>query len=166
MKIRIWVGNMAGVMCLAAALCVAGCGHFKAVSPMEQDMLYAVAGGHLAQVQELNKQGANLEAADAQGRRALHVAALGGHQELAAWLVKQKVALNPRDREGNTPLHLAAQAGHVQFCRWLIASGGDPTLKNNQKLTPHELALRGGHEETAAACLYQSSSNYTLLPGE
>jgi len=63
-----------------------------------------------------------LDAPDAKGRTALHLAALNGHQSLVTALVASSSfsAEDARDHKGMTALHCAALKGHVQVAEALL----------------------------------------------
>src|SRR5690606_33655168 len=78
--------------------------------------LLAAAGGEdddVAGVALLLKHKAKLDARDAQGRSALHEAALAGHVETMAALIEAGADADARDRHGRSPLHEAAVGGHT-----------------------------------------------------
>lgn len=60
--------------------------------------------------------GADIEAADALGRRALHVAALSAHKACLLALLENKAAVDAQDAGGQTALALAAF--QVRRQRW------------------------------------------------
>lgn len=76
------------------------------------DLCWAASEGDLAGIQRLVASGVNLDAADYDGRTALHLAASEGRREVVAYFVSQGVELAPCDRWGNTPLDDAKRGQH------------------------------------------------------
>lgn len=67
--------------------------------------------------------GANLEAQDAFGRRAIHYASIYGHISCAEVLIKEgHVMLHLRDHEGYTPLFYAVIHGYTEVVKLLLDS--------------------------------------------
>ncbi|MBI3881852.1 MAG: ankyrin repeat domain-containing protein, partial [Verrucomicrobia bacterium] len=65
------------------------------------------AGDSLGRLQHLKRAGAKLDALDAQGRMAIHIAAGAGNQTALTNLITAGADINARDREGRTALHHA-----------------------------------------------------------
>ena len=91
-------------------------------------------------VRSLIDAGARLDAADATGATALHLAANRGHVLLLEWLVDPRVGVDPVDGRRRTPLHLAAAAGQVQVVEWLIKHGASVKARDVAGQTPLHLA--------------------------
>ena len=90
--------------------------------------LLAAAGSEeddAAGVQLLLKHKAKVDARDAQGRSALHEAALAGNVEALAALLAAGADVQARDDEGRTPLLDAARGVHLPIVETLIAAGAD-----------------------------------------
>lgn len=71
----------------------------------------AAAAGDVAQLQRLSELGADLNAADYDGRTPLHLAASLGHTDVARYLLREGVSITPRDRWGSTPIADAQRHG-------------------------------------------------------
>jgi lysophospholipase len=79
--------------------------------------------GDKAMVQRLLDGGARPDAADYNGRTALHVAAAGGERAIAALLVERGARRDARDEFGLTPEDLARRHQHWELASWLAPLG-------------------------------------------
>jgi len=84
------------------------------------NLLWAASAGDLDEVQRLVARGVDLDDADYDGRRALHLAASEGHAAVVDYLLLQGVDTDPRDRWGNTPLDDARREGHETVAERLV----------------------------------------------
>jgi ankyrin repeat protein len=85
-----------------------------------------------------------LNAADADGDTALHVAARSSHGSSAEDLLA--LGANPRvvNKAGSTPLHAAVECGSARSLYALLGAGADAGAKNAAGETPLDLARRLG----------------------
>ncbi|KAH9853575.1 hypothetical protein C2E23DRAFT_821890 [Lenzites betulinus] len=81
-----------------------------------------------------------LDWANAEGKTALHVAALKGNEELVRMLCDLGADFDLADNEGNTPLHYASAWGHITVVQLLIERGCQYSARNNQGFTPSDYA--------------------------
>lgn len=89
------------------------------------ELLTAAKGGDLQGVKRLHKKRANLNAADYDGRTALHQAAEHGCTNVVEYLLKQKgIQINALDHTKMTPLACAVLAGRDAAIQALQARGG------------------------------------------
>ncbi|MBL0172888.1 MAG: ankyrin repeat domain-containing protein [Gemmatimonadaceae bacterium] len=96
------------------------------LAPPESAIADAVMRGDSAAVRLLLRQGADVNAAQADGMTALHWAATRGDADLARMLVFAGARVEALTRNGNyTPLHLAARAGRAAAVKALLAGGAD-----------------------------------------
>ena len=77
------------------------------------NLCWAASQGDLNEVQKLAALGIDLNAADYDGRTALHLAASEGHLEVINYLIEKGVNLDPVDRWGGTPLTDAERGDHA-----------------------------------------------------
>ncbi|XVF21655.1 hypothetical protein REPUB_Repub12eG0109200 [Reevesia pubescens] len=82
---------------------------------------------------------------DADGRTALHVAALGGRTHILKYLVDElKLDISVKDDEGETPLHCAILRKHFPTAVYLIDKGANLNAMNVEGLTAlHCAAVEG-----------------------
>lgn len=80
--------------------------------------------------------GEDVNAADRDGRTALHHAAIVGDQEIAEVLLRSGARPNSVDRQGWTPLHYAASGFHVSVAETLLQAGAAVDLVDENGNTP------------------------------
>ena len=109
-----------------------------------EKLLDAVHEGREQDVKDLIKAGADVNVADACGRRPLHDAAMNGHIAIVKHLIERGANLNVyENKEELTPLHLAAVHGHLSVVKDLIEAGADVDITDAYERTPlHEAALK------------------------
>ena len=87
------------------------------------DLCWAASEGDLDGLRRLVLQGAEIDAADYDGRTALHLAASEGRDEIVSFLLEQGVNPAPIDRWGGTPLDDARRERHERVARLLESAG-------------------------------------------
>ena len=103
----------------------------------------------MARVNELLRQGAELEWRNPVGSTALTIACVYGSYEAAEALCAHGAELDTRDNYQCTPLIFAAMYGHPKICAMLLALGADPSLKDEYG----ETALDKASQAECAALL-------------
>ncbi|WP_338681693.1 glutaminase A [Streptomyces acidiscabies] len=83
---------------------------------------WAASQGDLDEIRRAAASGADLSAADYDGRTPLHLAASEGRTEAVRYLLSHGVAPAPRDRWGGTPLADAERGGHAEVAELLKAA--------------------------------------------
>jgi len=86
-------------------------------------MCAAAAIGDIEAVRRMLDSGADINAANYDGRTALHLAAAEGHGALVAFLVQRGAMLDATDRWKATPLRDAVAGGHNEVAALLRAQG-------------------------------------------
>ncbi len=84
-------------------------------------LLAAARGGDLETLARLSASGADVRAADPDGRTALHVAAAEGQLAACRWLVSRGADPRRADRWGRTAVSEALRARHAALALWLAA---------------------------------------------
>ena len=130
--------RLASVLALSLAL--------AAATPPEAPVADAAQSGDIAQVRTLLQQGADVNAAQADGLTALHWAAANGHVVIIQFLVSSCAEsrlpqmLNAQSSTGLTPLMLASSEGYPEAARLLEALGADLAMVDCQGRTAREMA--------------------------
>lgn len=89
----------------------------------------------------------NLDARNASGETALHLAVEKGLKELVRTFVKVGANLRARSASGETALHLAAMHADPALVQFLLQAGADPKARNDEGESPlHWAALSGNVE--------------------
>ncbi len=87
-----------------------------------QALRRAVREGNISTVENLLKEGVNVNSQDKRGRTPMHIAAKYGRAEVARILIKYKPFLHQPDKKGTGPLHVAASHGRDDVIRVLAAA--------------------------------------------
>ncbi|XP_051905987.1 protein TANC2-like isoform X2 [Hippocampus zosterae] len=107
----------------------------------------AVRRGHWQVAELLLTHGAQVDAADRQGRTPLMTAAAEGHVTAAKLLLDHGASPDQADREGLTALSWACLKGRLPLVRELLARGAAATHSDRGGRTPLDLAAFGGDPE-------------------
>ena len=138
---------------------------------------WAVDSGQDDMCHLLLVNGANANAADAQGLTALHWCAMGSpHDRSMHWLRPRKMYLdvafelmarganvNAVDLLGNSPLHYAAASGFQALIAALKEWGGDSSLQNSSGTNPVHYAMANAHLDCAFALVAGITDIYAAL---
>ncbi|WP_010598281.1 ankyrin repeat domain-containing protein [Rickettsiella massiliensis] len=101
----------------------------------------AAENGHLAVVEALIENGAQVNVQDIFGRTPLHWAAENGHVGVVEKLIENGANVDSKDISSDkTPLHWAAQNGHLAVIEKLIAHGAQVDIEDKYGRTALDLA--------------------------
>lgn len=114
---------------------------------MEQDLIAAAGKDDLARIAALLKQGANVNARDAQGRTAVMAATYARHASAVEALIGAGADVNARDDMLNNPFLYAGAEGMLEIVKLATAAGADPRLTNRYGGTALIPAAERGHVE-------------------
>ncbi len=125
------------------------------LAPSESAIADAVMRGDSAGVRLLLRQGADVNASQADGMTALHWAATRGEADMARMLVSAGARVEALTRNGNyTPLHLAARAGRAAAVKVLLRGGADvKAVTSTGGAAALHFAASNGDAETVMALL-------------
>jgi ankyrin repeat protein len=141
-----------GFLCLLAV-------SFAATAPMAQSgatapVADAAMRGDRAAVQTLLRQGADVNAAQADGMTALHWTALNGDLQSTNLLLVAHAKTGALTRLGAyTPLHLACSRGRGAVVARLLEAGSDPNALTGTGVQPIHLAAQAGDADAVRALL-------------
>lgn len=100
-------------------------------------LMEAARKGRLEVVKLLIEKGANINAGDNEGRKALHCAVYGGNTDVMQTLLKAGADINTKENTSDfTPLHLAAEDNNIDMVRFLLEHGADASLTDSEGNTP------------------------------
>lgn len=112
-------------------------------------LLLAAYRGNTAIVGRLLDRGADIQAANGDGRTALWFAADDDYPEIARLLVTKGARVDEPDHLGITPLMAAASGDHVDIAKLLLAAGARVALTDRRGRTAYDYATRSGSEGVA-----------------
>lgn len=132
-------------------------------------ILFSLAGSAMAQtsaaltdaaekmdrtkIADLLKQGADVNAAQADGMTALHWAAYHDDPQTTTLLIKAGANAKAANRYGVTPLSLACTNGNAEIVEMLLKAGADPNTTLTSDETPLMTAARTGKPGPVKALL-------------
>lgn len=97
--------------------------------PDPHQLLEASLRGDLRMVQELVRQKVNIQFANEDGERALHMAAARGHLPIVIFLISHGANMNARTVKNWIPLHHAIRFNHPVVANYLLAKGAPPYFR-------------------------------------
>ncbi|KAI4246112.1 MAG: hypothetical protein L6R40_002064 [Gallowayella cf. fulva] len=115
----------------------------------------AAEGGHLALVERLLQEKANVNATEPAGWTALHLAAKRGHLGVVERLLQEKADVNATSSAGWTALHLAAEGGHLAVIERLLQEKADVNATSSTHGTALHRAVDGGHLDVVERLLQE-----------
>ncbi|KAI3930338.1 hypothetical protein MKW92_050005 [Papaver armeniacum] len=120
-------------------------------------LLFLACQGDVKGVEELLKEGTDVNSIDLDGRTALHIAACEGHVDVVKLLLSRKANIDARDRWGSTAAADAKYYGNTEIYNILRARGAkvpkirktpmavsNPREVPEYELNPLELQIRKG----------------------
>lgn len=101
----------------------------KLFSKFNTGIQAAAQNGHVEVIRALVEAGAEADAEDRDGDRAVHHAAFGDESAALRALAAAGADLNARNGGRQTPLHIAVNKGHLAVVRTLLQLGVHPSLQ-------------------------------------
>ena len=114
-------------------------------------LMSAVMNGRLANTRLLLAKGADPNASDSSGRRALWYAAAATNTGFITLLLQYGADVNAADRQGQTALMNAASRCYTWDIEALLKGGADPTIKDKRAKTAVEATLMAAADPKCAA---------------
>ena len=112
-----------------------------------KQLIEAVKRNEFQVVESLLADGADVNAIDNKGRKALGWAAYKGHTEIVKLLLENGADVNAETNEGTTALMLAAEKSHLEIAKLLLARNADINAKtiDNGQTALMTAAAESGH---------------------
>jgi hypothetical protein len=104
-------------------------------------LIEAAKSGDLTSVNNLISQGSYVNAQDASGNTALHLAAQHGDTQMVQTLIRAGAEVNMANDDGETALHVAAKNGQPDIAKTLMKNGANPNLADKHGLTAFQEAI-------------------------
>lgn len=108
----------------------------------------AAAANDVSTIRQRIREGAAIDARDAQGRTALLVATHGNHVDAARALIEAGADVNAKDDMQDSPYLYAGARGHLEILKMTLAHGADLRSTNRYGGTALIPACERGHVET------------------
>jgi hypothetical protein len=118
------------ILALALWGCAAPPPRTLPMSELNQQLIQAASRGETSRVQDLLKQGAQINAQDAQGRTAVMAATYGNHVASVQALLAAGADVNLRDGMLNNPFLYAGAEGYLDILKLAWAAGADTKITN------------------------------------
>ncbi|MBX3122024.1 MAG: ankyrin repeat domain-containing protein [Nitrospira sp.] len=145
---------MLASMCAGLVMVVLGMAVTASPAPDKDQLLIAAAERNdVESVKRLLRDGAGVQARDAQGRTGLMAATYHNHVDVARVLIEAGSDVNAQDAMQNSPLLLAGASGYLDIVRMTLAARPDFTVYNRFGGTALIPACERGHVEVVKALL-------------
>ncbi len=112
---------------------------YRAQQQINEQLLQAVSANNIKKVQQLLKQGADINYSDTHRITPLYLAASKGLLQIVSFLIIRGADINQQSIFGNTPLHgatLQSSEEKLEVARELIMRGADVNAQNSLLQTP------------------------------
>ncbi|XP_034022002.1 protein phosphatase 1 regulatory inhibitor subunit 16B [Thalassophryne amazonica] len=113
----------------------------------------------LGDIQEILKQGEEVNKQDCQGATLLHIAAANGYVQAAELLLEGGACIDLSDSDGWQPLHAAACWGQMHVAELLVSHGASLNAKTSLEETPIDLC----EEEEFRAMLLDLKHKHDII---
>ncbi|XP_046813611.1 ankyrin-3-like isoform X13 [Vespa crabro] len=123
--------------------------------------LRAARAGQLEKVLEYLESGVDINASNANGLNALHLAAKDGHLEIVRELLSRGAVVDAATKKGNTALHIASLAGQEEVVQLLVQQGASVNAQSQNGFTPLYMAAQENHD-SVVKYLLSKGANQTL----
>ncbi|CVL03942.1 related to ankyrin [Fusarium proliferatum] len=109
---------------------------------------YAANNGHIAVVEMLVENGANINLGDYLSLTPLSRACVSGHATIAGILLQNHAQVDSKDDLGRTPLSHAAEHGNTAIIQLLLDNNAEVDSKDDWGQTPLLITIGEGHMDT------------------
>ena len=117
------------------------------------NLILAAEEGNIDKVNQLLREGANVNAVDKWGSTALIDAAFSGNTDIAKALIKAGANVNAKNKGSDTPLLIAILNGNTDIVKALIKAGANVNVADNIGWTPLLYAAQHGHTDIVKALI-------------
>lgn len=122
-------------------------------------LIKATESGDSGAVEELVREGANINQQDSSSYTPLMHAVWSGKIELVTVLINKGADLNKCDKKGYTPLHWALSYSYIDIAKLLIDRGADINAKDSYGNTPIHLAASNRNGEMVKYLITKGSDS-------
>jgi ankyrin repeat protein len=129
---------------------------------LEPELITAVKRADAATVRSLLAQKVDVNATDATGSTALHVAAQKDNAEIAGMLIASGANVNAKSRYNVTPMSLAATNGNAALIERLLKAGVDANSVSGDEQTALMTAARNGNVDAIKMLLTHGADVNTV----
>jgi ankyrin repeat protein len=123
---------------------------------------FAAQLGHVASMEWLVGQGADVHAKSEGGSTPLHEAAHQGQMASMEWLVGHGADVYAKDKTGHSPVHFAAHSGKIVSLEWLVGQGADIHAESKTGTTALHFAAHQGQVATMKWLVGQGAGIHAL----
>ncbi|MEC1156020.1 ankyrin repeat domain-containing protein [Cytobacillus horneckiae] len=123
---------------------------------LNEQLLLAAERGESDKINNLIKEGANINAQDEKGRTATLIATYNNHVETANVLIKAGADVNLQDEMKNNPFLYAGAEGYIDILKLTIEAGADPAMTNRYGGTALIPAAEHGYVDVIKELLTQT----------
>ncbi|WP_339046401.1 ankyrin repeat domain-containing protein [Candidatus Mesenet endosymbiont of Agriotes lineatus] len=116
------------------------------------------------EIENLLKQGADVNAINLRGNSPLHLA-VNQHCSITTiqMLLKRGAKVNALNGDGNGPLHIAASKHELLIMDELVKNGADVSIQNHSGITPLELYTNTYVQRNCGAKLIQANKDHKTI---
>ena len=125
--------------------------------------MIAVCEQRLEMVEDLLREGAQVDSRDEKVRTPLHIAAGVGNEDIVRLLSNRGANVDAIDSYGQTPLHFAAINGHERVALLLLDNYADIDARDSQGSSPLYEATNNGHNRVVEL-LISRNADVNLAP--
>lgn len=118
----------------------------------------AISNADLKRLEEIYRNGIEINLQDASGWTALHMACNDGLTDVVTWLLKHGASVHIRDRLGRTPLSVAIENDHHKVIELLLKTGAHLT-ESTQKLGEELVTAAGVNNKKRLMSYYLAEAD-------
>lgn len=136
------------IACLTGLMIGGGLQAMDVMHDLNSQLDRAIANKNIQRVEQLIRQGVDINAPDLKGETPLMMAAFEGDEKICELLIANHAIIETRNQTGSDALMIAARFGKTAVCKLLIAHGANVYGENYFRKNALVEAANAGHEET------------------